>query len=161
MSAVALALLAVVAGGDPALVGAWALVSATGIAADGSPRPLAFIDSAGPPSGLLVYTADGTVSVQIAGGGRPGVTRDAVLTDPVQGTAVARSYYAYYGRYDADPVRHRVVHHVAVSLWPGEAGASYARTYTLTGDRLSFDADPQPAGSERVTYRLVWQRAGR
>ena len=155
--AVVVALLAApaLAAGDPRLVGAWTLVAATATAADGSPRPLAFVDSSGPATGLLVYTADGTVAVQIAGTPRPAVSRAG--TDP-EGAAAARSYYAYTGRYEADPARRRIVHHVVASLWPGEAGASYARTYTLTADRLTFDSDPQTVNGERVVNRLVWDR---
>ncbi len=141
------------------LVGAWTLVAAVQVRPDGSTRPLAFVDSPGPATGLLVYTADGSVSVQIVGHPRPATDRATATADPVRAVPLLRSYYAYYGRFEVDAAHHRLVHHVAESLWPAENGTTYARTYTLAGDRLTFDSDPQTIDGERVFNRLAWVRA--
>ena len=148
---------------EPSLVGAWTLVAAVAVDPDGSTRPVTFIDGAEHATGTLVYTADGTVVVAITGHPRPDFRRSAKTPNAGAADAVAllRTFYAYSGTYDVDPVHHRIVQHVGDSLWPDEIGKTYARTYRLDGDRLSFDTDPLPVAGGTVVNRLIWTRARR
>jgi hypothetical protein len=80
------------------LIGAWHLASVTGT--DGKPSsPL--------PQGMLIYTRDGHVSVQLM---YP--KADNALSNEY----VQSGYEASFGSYDVDPARHMVTHHVQGSV---------------------------------------------
>ncbi len=77
------------------LVGAWRLVSIAG--PDGKPI------RTGVPAGMLIYTRDGHMSVQL-------------MYPPSENSFsnqyVERGYEASFGSYDVDPSAHTVTHHV-------------------------------------------------
>lgn len=145
------------------LVGAWSLVSATQVRADGTNAPSRIVEGAGHATGSLVYSPDGTVSVQIAGHPRPTFMRSAEATDPdaAAGASLLRSYYAYFGRYEVDPAKRTVRHFVTTSLLSGENGRTYERRYRLEGDELTLDTMPALVGGESVFNRLLWRRVRR
>jgi hypothetical protein len=133
------------------LAGAWSLVSYEALGADGS---------VGHPmgrrvAGLLAYTPDGFMSVQIMSAdrrpwGRPGT--DADRADAAAG------YLAYAGRYEIDEDAATVVHHVAVSLVPNWVGSAQRRSIALSGDGLELTGAPTVIDGERRTPRLSWRR---
>ena len=86
-------------GSDKAkLIGAWHLVSITG--PDG--KAVATL-----PLGMLVYTSDGHMSVQLM---YP-KSEDALTNEYVQS-----GYEASFGRYDVDEAKHLLTHHVQGSV---------------------------------------------
>src|SRR5689334_9074048 len=80
------------------LIGAWHLVSITG--PDGKPvSPI--------PQGMLIYTRDGHMSVQLM---YPNA--DKALSNQY----VQSGYEASFGSYDVDEAKHIVIHHVQGSI---------------------------------------------
>ena len=89
------------------------------------------------PRGLLVYRADGGMTVQVMDGERQ---RFAI------------------GRFEVRPSESAVVHHIEGSLLPNEVGQSRTRLYALDGDRLTLTTPPFDAHGERRTLVIIWDR---
>jgi hypothetical protein len=101
------------------LIGAWHLVSITG--PDG--KPVSSI-----PVGMLIYTRDGHISVQLM---YP--KADKALSNQY----VQSGYEASFGSYDVDEAKHMVTHHVQGSITRELLiGKDLQRVYQLTGRRL-------------------------
>jgi hypothetical protein len=123
------------------------------------------IDSAGrtvssnPATGLLIYTPEGRVAVQIVVLPRPTVPAvpegpgSVNAWDAEQARKVIETYDAYFGSYEADEVNHTVTHHVQGELRPNLDGAAFRRRYQIDGDRLTLrSTDP------RETWQVLWKR---
>lgn len=143
-----------------ALLGSWSLISAEQVGTDGSGAPSRIVDGAEHATGLLVYTADGSVSVQIAGSPRPTFVRsaDAPEPDPETSAALLGTYYAYFGRYSWDRPHQTISHLVTASLFSGEAGRTYERRLKIEGDLLTLETQPVILEGKQVFNRLVWRR---
>ena len=103
------------------LIGAWRLVSLGETGADGK-----FTEGPG-LKGMLVYTRDGHVSVQIMyPEAQSKLTNDYVLN----------GYEASFGRYDVDESAHTLTHHVEASITHSLVGKDLTRAYQLSGTRL-------------------------
>jgi Lipocalin-like domain len=99
------------------LIGAWHLVSITG--PDGKPVSPA-------PLGMLIYTRDGHMSVQLM---YP--KTDTTLSNQY----VQSGYEASFGGYDVDEARHIVTHHVQGSITRDLLiGKDLPRVYQFTTD---------------------------
>lgn len=139
------------------LVGAWTLVDYTTSDLDGArvDRPL------GPGArGVLVYTADGHMSVQIASLGRALYAADELHggTSAERALAAAR-YLAYAGRFEVGS--EGVVTHLAdISLYPNWAGRPIRRRATLRDDLLTLRlVEPITVDGGMRTGRLTWRRS--
>jgi hypothetical protein len=123
------------------------------------------IDSAGrtiasnPATGLLVYTPEGRVAVQIVVLPRPIVPAvpegpgSVNEWDAGQARKVIETYDAYFGTYESDEVNHTVIHHVQGELRPNLDGSAFHRRYQIEGDRLTLrSTDP------REMWQVVWKR---
>lgn len=117
-----------------ALVGAWRLVR---------------IDVPGTamaqPEGMLVYTEDGHVSVQLM------YPKTAQTPD---NEYVRGGYEASFGSYDVDETKHMVTHHVQGSITRDLlVGKDLPRVYELTADRklILRPADP------REKWSVTWE----
>jgi hypothetical protein len=128
-------------------------------------RAIEITDSAGRtiessrPVGMIVYTPEGRMAVQIMVLPRPVVPPVPEGPDEVtawsseQVRRVVETYDAYFGTYEVDEVRHIVTHHVEGELRPNYVGAAYARRYQVDGDRLLLSAT-----SPDEHWRVVWER---
>jgi len=134
-------------------VGAWRLVAVRDLLAGGSSAPSRFGVA---PRGLIVYTADGFVSVNFM---RPGRApwNDEEGPAPDVASASALGYGAYAGRWQLDEARGLVRHHVEVALIPDRVGTTLVRAYVLAGDRLTL-RPVAPAGAALHPRALVWER---
>jgi hypothetical protein len=107
-------------------------------------------------TGVLVYGADGRMSVQVMDPRRPRWGREA---SDAERSAGARGYIAYAGRFEVEesdpPV---VVHHVEISLVPNWVGRPQRRTVELDGDRLRLTAPELDVGDGPATPALTWRR---
>jgi hypothetical protein len=103
------------------LIGAWRLVSITG--PDGKPV------SEGVPQGMLMYTRDGYVSVQL-------MYPEAANTQ--SNKYVKNGYEASFGSYDLNAAAHLVTHHIQGSITRGLlVGKDLPRIYRFsTAGRL-------------------------
>lgn len=101
--------------------------------------------------GLLIYTADGTMSGQLMRPGRPVFqSSTAVGGTDVELRAAATGYVAYAGTFEVDDARGMVLHRVTMSLFPNLLGTVQERMASLDGDTLELRT---PDGA-----RLVWER---
>jgi hypothetical protein len=103
------------------LVGAWRPVSLESPGPDGKLNPVTDI------KGMLLYTSDGHMSVQLL---YPKSASD--LTNDY----VKDGYEASFGSYDVDEAKHTVTHHVQGSITEGLVGKDLPRAYQLSGKRL-------------------------
>lgn len=141
---------------ESALTGTWKLVSfelKTGPAQVRYPF-------GGQPIGYIIYSGDGHFAVTIMSAGRG----QFAAGDLFQGSAEEKSAametcLAYAGTFEVE--QGRVVHHVAVSLFPNWAGTDQVRYFELDGDRLILSTPPILASGEERTARLTLKRVER
>ena len=111
------------------LIGAWHLASL------GEPGPDGRVNSLTGLKGMLIYTRDGHMSVQL-------IYPDAAAN--LSNDYVLNGYEASFGSYDLDEGAHTVTHHVQGSITAGLVGKSLTRVYQLKGDRLFIKSvDPK------------------
>lgn len=123
------------------------------------------------PTGAIVYSASGHMSVQFMRDPRP-VTAASADADAAR-LAGARpfanlpadqlrdlleGYYAYFGRYQLNPAGDSIAHYVETNLRPTEVGVTYRRAVHLDGDRLFISLHATEDGVPRHRV-LTWQRA--
>lgn len=128
-----------------AFIGAWRLVSETEQGTDG----IVHFPRSEKPVGLLMYQADGIMSVQLMRRERSGDIRDLA-------TALDQ-YLGYYGRYDVDPVGQKVTHHLESCSYAPWVGIDLVRRFVFEGNRLTLTAEMVRDG-EPITRVLVWER---
>ncbi len=140
------------------LLGAWRLLDVVEEPLDGSPAGRPHGEQ---PRGLILYSPDGCMSVQIEERERqPVAGADWTALTTEEYAAEARSYFAYAGRFSVDEAAGTVTHHVELSLFPGWAGLSMPRAVELDGDRLVLSStSPMESGGRQVIVRLSWARA--
>jgi hypothetical protein len=101
------------------------------------------------------------MSVQI-GAARPGVRVDAgfgSLTDD-ETRLYAKTWYAYYGRFEIDERQSQVRHFVEGSLFAFETGTVLARNVRLDNDLLTLNTINHLQKPNGDTFnRLTWTRA--
>lgn len=153
----------------PPIIGTWLLESIVDTLADGSRAYWM-----GPhPTGAIIYSASGHVSVQFMRGPRP-VLPEGTATgadaaklagaDPFRtlGAAELRDvvggYYAYFGRYQVTAGGDAITHFVDASLRPNEVGVSYQRAIRIEDGRLFISLAAEVDGVPRQRV-LTWRRA--
>ncbi|MBM2883303.1 lipocalin-like domain-containing protein [Chromobacterium phragmitis] len=123
------------------------------------------------PSGLIMYSQDGHMSVQIMVANRPRFQSDQLheKTEYEIGQA-ARGYFAYSGLYeievldeaeagDGKVVRGLITHHMVNSLFPNWEGRSLIRQMRLQDDLLELSTCQAGMYKGRMmTTHLVWRR---
>jgi hypothetical protein len=139
-----------------ALVGTWRLIAASASVRhpeDSSPFGRS-------PSGLLIYTRDGTMAALLSYGERkPLSVADWIAAPSDEHAEAFTTFLAYGGRYAlADG---QVTHRVEVASVENWVNTDLVRVVELDGDRLTLRTPPiLVAGTERVA-ELVWERVGR
>src|SRR5690242_21934903 len=99
-------------------IGAWHLVSIVG--------PDGKLVAGSPPKGMLIYTGDGHMSVQL-------MYPEAATT--LSNEYVQNGYEASFGSYDIDEATHTVTHHVQGSNTRDLlVGKDLSRVYRFTND---------------------------
>jgi hypothetical protein len=119
------------------LVGAWQLVSLGEPGADGEANSLAGL------KGILIYTRDGHMSVQL------------MYHEPAAALSndyVLKGYEASFGSYDVDEGKHTVTHHVQGSITRGLVGKDLPRIYQFTDDRHLIIKPARPGEHWSVTW---------
>ena len=148
------------------LMGVWELVSLQDHRLNGE-----VLDWMGKkPSGTLIYSPDGRLSLQIMRDPRPPVAASMWSSDgrvllPSASANEIRDaysgYYAYFGTWDVDERAHTVTHHIRASLRSVEVGADYVRPYEFSGEQLLLRSPVSAAGGEKQTRVITWRRAER
>ena len=109
------------------------------------------------PSGLIVYTGSGHVSIQFMRSGRT-TWRDEGEPTAAELAEAARGYGAYAGRYEVDEAAGMVLHHVETALIPGRVGVTLTRFFSFEGERLMLSPPRFLRDGVEVDRRLVWRR---
>jgi hypothetical protein len=133
-------------------VGTWKLVSSEYRCADG--ERLKLYDA-----GILMYDAQGNMSVQLMQHNRPAFAKsDRLSGTPEEIRAAFQGYQAYYGTYTIDEGPRTVTHHLVGSLLPNWVGVDQVRYLDLEGERLTLRTPPLSLrGKDAVGY-LVWEK---
>ncbi len=144
---------------DSRFVGAWTAVSWELRPTDGGESYYPLGKDA---QGLLIYSADGYMSVSLMRPGRvPFETPWLLEGTPAEKVAAMESYTAYAGRYEVRESERKVVHHVEFSLFPNWIGTAQERLYRFEEDRLVLYTEPfaSPDGNQQAAF-LVWKKLG-
>ena len=109
-------------------------------------------------TGLLIYTHDGNMSVQLVAADRPVMNTSDPLNggDVSQRAAAFSTCLAYFGTFEVK--EDHVIHRVAASLLPDWSGQEQVRPFTLEGDTLTLHTPPQHLPSGDVTNALIWKK---
>lgn len=134
-----------------AFVGVWRFVGEVDTRADGSPAPTS---APGDAQGLLVYTADGFMSVNIMPKGRAWSTDSATLAELRE---TVGNGTAYAGRYEVDSANHTVTHIPSVCMEPEFQGKRLVRGYVLGPDALQLTGT-FPDQGETIHFAITWAR---
>jgi hypothetical protein len=97
-------------------------------------------------TGILTYTSDGHMSVQI-------MDKDPKATQP--GNPVqysANGYESYFGTFDVNETAHSVTHHVQGALVRSLIGKDLTRIYTFSGKQLVLKSSRPDED-----WRIVWE----
>jgi hypothetical protein len=135
------------------IVGSWKLVSTAAATADGKPLASPMGEH---PSGFLLYTADGRMSLLITHEGRPKLSGDR-LDSPVEERAKAFStMVAYAGSYRMEG--NRLVHQVEAASSQNWVGTELPRIVTFDGNRIKLEAPMQERHGVVQKFEQVWER---
>lgn len=146
---------------DRQLLGVWDLVSIE----DRDPKNEVSLWLGQHPTGTITYSPGGRMAVQFMGDPPPAITAQNAWQGREINPAVSISelrdalggYYAYFGTYKVDPVRHVVTHHIRASLRPSEVGIDYERPYRFDGDRLILRYPNTGGRTRTITFRKAEQ----
>ncbi|QIR36073.1 lipocalin-like domain-containing protein [Tolypothrix sp. PCC 7910] len=137
------------------LVGTWKLVSCETRTANGQ----IFYPLGENPSGYIIYTDNGYVSVAMMRANRLQFQAGDIAAGTVEEkVAAADSYVSYCGTYEIQD--NRVVHHVEVSFFPNWVGANQVRYVQLNGELLTLSTPPILVNGVEIVGSLVWQLVG-
>lgn len=138
------------------LVGTWTLVAWRRIVDGGKPTYPLGEDA----TGILIYTADGRMAVQLTAASRPTLPENDPLGGDVEARAEAYSTcLGYIGGYEVRG--DEVVHTIDVSIYPRWAGAEQVRPFTYSGDELVLRTPPVQGAQGTVVNELAWRREPR
>ena len=135
------------------LVGVWEFQKEISTKADGSVADVPAVAY----DGLLIYTADGHVSVIVMPKGRKWNAETATLQE-LRDSIVEGAATGYAGRYEVDAKAGTVTHILAVSLDPGDHGQRLVRHYTIKGDTLTLSGNWSYQGAA-LRFTVYWKRA--
>jgi len=111
------------------------------------------------PVGLLMYLAEGFMSVHFAGGSRIHFLRE-FFPSSSELAAAGAAYGGYAGRWELDEPRHEVIHLPEVSFVPNRVGARVRRSYSFSEDLSLLSLRPIAIAShdEAPARVLKWRR---
>ena len=145
---------------DNPLLGTWHLVRWEIAYGDGRAATLPFGAQA---TGLISYSADGTMQACIARGDRQRLSSASVRSAPeAECLAAFESYFQYAGPYEIRGItgQQQVVHHVTHSLNPNFVGTQQVRNMAFAADGgLTLSASDIVPGTDVARHhRLIWAR---
>ena len=136
------------------LVGVWKVISLADSLSNGG----MYYQYGENPSGGLVYTADGFMSLHISKEPRPTFAEGYQKATIEEMKAFIEAYVAMYGRYSLNEEECVVTHHVLGCNYPDMIGMNLVRPFELSDDMLTL----KPASWEQDgvvhTRRLVLER---
>jgi len=135
------------------LVGTWQLLSWTQRRGKKEILPMGEA-----PVGLVVYSGDGFMSVNIMRRGREHMTSgDFVSASGEEKAGAFGSYLGYAGTYELR--EDCIVHRVACASYPNWVGEDQVRYPRLERDTLTLEAAARVVNGVSIAATLVWRRA--
>ena len=142
--------------GHQNLLGTWKLISAEYKRLSGE----AILIYGANPSGMLIYDANGNMSIQIMRRDRaPFVIADRLGGTPDETKIAFEGYFSYFGTFSVDEKKGAVTHHIQGSLLPNWIGMDQVRFFEIAGDRLTLRTPSLMIGGEEAKGQLVWERS--
>ena len=144
------------------LIGSWRLVSRQSRRANGELEADPGLSTV--PAGVLIYDQSGHVAAQLSRQNRTTemVGQECQAAATIKGTPdtaqTVLGYDAYFGTYSINARDGIVTHHLEAALWPGDIGKDIARTFTISGDRLTIGFNTTTRDGVKVTRTLIWER---
>jgi hypothetical protein len=138
------------------IVGTWQLIRCISRTADGTE----FYPQGEDLEGLLVYSHDGYVSVNLMQPGRPLLppgTEPRLAPDAEIGP-LARGYMAYAGPYRVDEEAQIIHHKFEMCLDPGMIDTPQPRIARFIGDQLELSVPTSALGRRNRSVHLLWRR---
>jgi hypothetical protein len=109
------------------------------------------------PTGLLIYTPEGRMSVHMLASSRPQIAAtDPLGGDDGQRAAAYSTCLAYFGSYEVQG--DVVVHRIDASLFPNWTGTVEQRHFTCHGNELVLRTPPTEVSGVTVANEISWKR---
>ncbi|MDZ8055400.1 MAG: lipocalin-like domain-containing protein [Aulosira sp. ZfuVER01] len=138
------------------LVGTWKLLSCETRTETGQ----VFYPLGDNPSGYIIYTDNGYVSVAMMKANRPQFQAGDIAAGTVEEKVAATdSYVSYCGTYEIQG--ERVIHHVEVSFFQNWVGVNQVRFVQLNGEQLTLSTPPMLVNGIEIVGSLIWQRVSK
>jgi len=136
------------------LLGTWSLVSFDSFDEKGTKVPNM---EGGDLKGLVVFTANGRMSVQYITDYPKIASKDRMKTTAAEEKAVAHGVLSYFGTYTVNEADKTLSYRIERSSFPNQVtGADAKRVVTLNGNELKLDNAGRTAGGRTV---IVLRRA--
>ena len=136
------------------LIGVWKIVSLADSLSNGG----MYYQYGENPSGGLLYTADGFMSLHIAREPFPRFAEGYQQATPEEMRKALEAYVHMYGRYSLNEEECIVTHHVLGCNWPDMVGTKLVRPFELTDDTLTLKPEPFEQDGVVHTRRLRLER---
>ena len=108
------------------------------------------------PAGIVIFDANGRVSVQVLGSGLPKFASNNRLQGTTEeNKAIVQGTLCYFGRYSVSEVDHTLNLHIESSSFPNWNETDQKRFLTLTGDEMKWT---NPIASSGGHGYSVWKR---
>jgi hypothetical protein len=134
------------------LVGTWVLVSAYNERQDGSK----FEPFGANPTGILMFDGNGRFSLELIRSGLPKfASNNRQEGTPEENKAIVQGIICFFGTYSVSEADHTLNYHIESSSFPNWNGTDQKRSFTLTGDEMTYTGP----GASGGTSHLVWKRA--
>ncbi len=110
--------------------------------------------------GVLMYDPSGYMALQLMEPDRPKFeSGDWLRGTPEEVKAAYEGCMAYYGTFDVDEQKGKVIHHVQGSTFPNWVGIDREQFYEFSRDRLTLTSLPMPLAGEQAVGVLTFKRA--
>ncbi|KAH8688608.1 Lipocalin-like domain-containing protein [Talaromyces proteolyticus] len=144
------------------LIGAWSLVDIDFRIENATNDLVSYSDDTG-TRGILLYTPDGYMSVQISQSSAPrsAIAVPGSVSEEAEVRTFIRGFIAYSGRFDIKEHKGRLhlMHFVELCNFPNGQGDVQERTADLEGDFLQLSTDTAISGmAEFQSATLRWKR---
>jgi hypothetical protein len=107
--------------------------------------------------GMLIYTSEATMAVQITAANRPQIsTSDSLGGDVNQRAGAYSMCLAYFGAYEVQG--ETFVHNIESSLFPNWSGTVQSRPLSYDGKELVLSTPPVEGPGGTVVNELSWMR---
>jgi hypothetical protein len=138
------------------LVGVWLLVSCEGKSSDGQ----SFLPYGSHPTGKLIYTQDGHMSVILMDSERPRfVSEDISRASSDEVSSAFRSFDAYSGTWELDSNSGKIDHTIEAGRIPNWVGATHPRFISISQSLLTLTTDEFTMGGHTWRVYVSWRRS--